>query len=87
MFNDIPNIFTKAVTIFLTAFLLSISASSNEKKEFIKVTDGVNYLEIDSSSHKIFIGFAGWTVKQEWVNTWMNSLNEFYLHKKGFEKL
>lgn len=87
MFNNNRNIFEKAVTIFLTAFLLSISASSNEKKEFIKVTDGVNYLEIDSSSCKIFIGFAGWTVKQDWANNWVNSLNDFYLSKKGFGKL
>jgi len=87
MFNDIPNIFTKAVTIFLTAFLLLTSVSSNEKKEFIRVTEGVNYLEIDSSSNKIFIGFAGWTVKQNWVNNWVNSLNEFYLNKKSFGKL
>ena len=39
------------------------------------ISAGVNYASaVKPTGHDVFIGFSGWTIQQEWANTWVSSL-------------
>lgn len=71
------------IYLILISFLLNglyLSAQQN-KTGFLwnEIGNGVNYMSCDTiSGNNIFIGFAGWTVKQDWTNNWIEHL---YLNK------
>ncbi len=65
----------------LLAFLLiffNLNAQKNTNCVWDSIGTGVNSICLDSSSSSIFIGFAGWSVKQSWANNWVHQL---YLSK------
>ncbi|MFH0736152.1 MAG: hypothetical protein V1773_17090 [bacterium] len=44
------------------------------KFNWVNIGIGVNYTETDNNGMDIFIGFGGWSVKQEWANNWCSNL-------------
>jgi hypothetical protein len=52
------------------------------------VSSGVNYARADSAlGDDIFVGFGGWTVKQEWGNDWVTGLYSAKLRALGIRHL
>ncbi len=48
-----------------------------------KIGNGVNYTETNNSGTAVFIGFGGWSVKQEWANNWCKNLYLAKLNSLG----
>jgi hypothetical protein len=81
------------------AFLLLQSAASSDSVvrpgdenvqtfDWTTVSSGVQATQDGmAAGNDVFLGFAGWTVQQEWVNTWISALDSARLHALGVRYL
>lgn len=72
-------------------FVLAITLGANAQSEnisWIKIGDGVQYSVTNNpAGEDIFIGFSGWSVKQDWANVWVKELYKSKLNELGVEHL
>lgn len=64
----------KKLILVTFLFCFNISAQTTSVCFWDSIGLGVNSVCLDSSSHSVFIGFAGWSVKQSWANNWVYQL-------------
>lgn len=64
----------KKLIFVLLLLYFNLNAQTNNICAWDSVGLGVNSTCLDSSSNSVFIGFAGWSVKQSWANNWVQQL-------------
>ena len=86
--NPAALFFSVTAGLLLTVHTCVSAPTGLDSLHWVSVSPGVNYARADSAlGEDVFIGFGGWTVKQEWANNWVTQLYAARLHGFGIRHL